>query len=402
MSSDTCVVIGASHGAVQLITSLRQEGWDTDIILIGSESHLPYHRPPLSKTALTGEASLENILLRPETFYGKQNITLKLGETVTAIDHPSKSVTLASGETLPFAKLVIAAGANPIVLNLPGEELDGIGYMRNYDDILNLMPHVQEGKKAVIVGGGYIGLETAAALQKCGMETTILEGLDRVLERITGPEISEFYTAAHTRRDVAIVTNAQVSGFAGDGHVREVLCQDGSSYPADIVVIGVGIRPNIALAERAGLAIDNGVSVDEYSQTEDPDIFAIGDCTSFPSPFTGTRLRLESVPNASEQAKCAAAKICGKDKPYTALPWFWSDQYNIKLQIAGLSTGFDDIVIRGDMDAEKFSGWYYQGDRLLAVDCINAPRDFMLAKKLLSQGENPNKAVVSDTEQAIE
>lgn len=396
-----CIIIGASHAAVQLVTSLRQEGWEDEIVVIGSEPHLPYHRPPLSKTVLTGQVPFEKILLRPEPFYEKQNITTKLGETVSGIDRANKSVSLESGETLEYAKLIIATGADPIILNLPGEELEGIGYLRSYDDILKLMPHVKEGNKAVIVGGGYIGLETAASLRKCGMEATVLEGLDRVLQRVTGPKISDFYTTAHNKRGVNIVTNAQVSGFAGDGHIQEVLCKDGSSYPANLVVIGVGVRPNVALAEAAGLKIDNGIRVNKFSQTEDPDVFAVGDCTSFPCHFTGTHMRLESVPNASEQAKSAAAMICGSEKPYTALPWFWSDQYDLKLQIAGISMGFDDIVIRGDMENEQFTAWYYQGGKLLAVDCVNSPKEFMLAKKILSEGRSPSKEDVQNPEEEV-
>lgn len=398
---ERCVIIGASHAATQLIASLRQEGWTGAITVVGSETHLPYHRPPLSKTVLTGESPFEKILLRPEAFYQKQEVDLKLGTTVNKIDRNSKSVALSDGSTLAYSKLIITTGADPIVLNLPGESLDGIGYLRSYDDIVKLMPHVAEGKKAVIVGGGYIGLETAAALRKCGMEATILEGMDRVLQRVTGPKISAFYTQAHAKRGVEIVTGAQVSGFDGDGHVSAVLCKDGSRYDADLVVIGVGVRPNIHLAQEAGLAIENGICVDEFSQTEDSDIFAVGDCASFPSAHTGARLRLESVPNATEQAKAAAAKICGQEKPYAALPWFWSDQYDIKLQIAGLSIGFDDIVIRGDMETEKFSAWYYAGDKLLAVDCINAPKDFMLAKKLLNAKQSPSKAAASNPEAAL-
>lgn len=402
MASNPCIIIGASHAAVQLITSLRQEGWDQGIVVIGAESHLPYHRPPLSKTVLTGQMPFEKILLRPEAFYEKQNVTLRLGETVASINRDEKNVTLSDGETLEYANLIITTGADPIILNLPGEELEGIGYLRNYDDIKKLMPFVEEGKKAVIVGGGYIGLETAAALRKSGMEVTVLEGLDRVLQRVTGPKISEFYTKAHNRRGVNIVTNAQVSGFSGDNHVQKVLCKDGSSYDADLVVIGVGVRPNIALAEAAGLKVENGICINEFSQTEDPNIYAVGDCTSFPCNFTGTRLRLESVPNATEQGKTAAAQICGKEKLYTAVPWFWSDQYDLKLQIAGISTGFDDIVIRGNMEEEVFSAWYFSGDQLLAVDCVNSPQEFMMSRKMLADGNTPSKEVVADPSAELE
>jgi 3-phenylpropionate/trans-cinnamate dioxygenase ferredoxin reductase subunit len=276
-------------------------------------------------------------------------------------------------------------------LNLPGEQLEGIGYLRNYDDTQSLMPYIKEGKSAVVVGGGYIGLETAAALRKAGMVVTVLEGMERVLQRVTSPEISAFYTKAHVTRGVNIVTNAQAIEFVGRHRVEAVKCSNGESYPADMVVIGVGVRPNTALATDAGLNVDNGINIDEFGRTNDPDIFAIGDCTNFPCHFTNTRIRLESVPNAVEQAKSAAAYICGKELPYQALPWFWSDQYDLKLQIAGINTGFDDIVILGNMEDEQVSAWYFAGDRLLAVDAINSTKDFIKAKQLLSEGQSISK-----------
>ena len=396
MSTKRCIIVGASHAAVQLIISLRQEGWEGEITLIGSESHLPYHRPPLSKAALIGDMPFEKMLLRPEGFYQKQNVDLRLGETVSQVDRAGKTVWLEGGESVSYDKLILSTGASPIVLNLPGEDLDAVGYLRSYDDVLKLEPFIEEGRRAVVIGGGYIGLESAAALRKRGMNVTVLEGLDRVLQRVTGPKISAFYTLAHERRGTRIVTGAQASGFGGDGRVQQVLCKDGSNYPADLVVIGVGVRPNTALAEASGLKIDNGVCVDEYSQTDDPDVFAVGDCASFPSVHTGSRIRLESVPSANEQAKSAAALICGTEKPNTALPWFWSDQYELKLQIAGLSKGFDDIVIRGDMDSESFSAWYFQDEKLLAADCVSSPKDFMIAKKLLIAGTSPSKEAVAN------
>ena len=401
MSKENCVVIGASHAAVELIGSLRQNGWEGDITIIGAEAHLPYHRPPLSKTVLTGATTFEKILIRPEQFYNKQQVDLRLGQRVNSIDTANKLVTTDTGESISYSKLVITTGADPIVLNLPGEDLEGIGYMRSFDDTKALMPYVEAGKHAVVVGGGYIGLETAAALRKCEMEVTVLEGLERVLQRVTGPKISAFYADAHAKRGVNIVTNAQVSGFEGTDRVQEVYCRDGLRYQADLVVIGVGVRPNISLANDAGLSVDNGISVNEFCQTSDKNVYALGDCSFFPCAQTGTRVRLESVPNAAEQARVAGAHICGQEKPYEALPWFWSDQYDLKLQIAGLNTGFDDIVVRGDMSTEKFSAWYYREEKLLAVDCVNSPKDFMIAKKLLNAGTSPDKASAADSEQAL-
>ena len=391
MAPSPIVAIGASHASVQLATSLRQAGYSGDIVIVGAEPHLPYHRPPLSKTLLTQQISFDKTLLRQQSFYDKHNIQLKLGARVKSMSRECSQVTLDSGETISYSKLVIATGADPIVLNLPGEQLEGIGYLRNYDDTQSLMPYIKEGKSAVVVGGGYIGLETAAALRKAGMVVTVLEGMERVLQRVTSPEISAFYTKAHVTRGVNIVTNAQAIEFVGRHSVEAVQCSNGESYPADMVIIGVGVRPNTALATDAGLNVDNGINIDEFGRTDDPDIFAIGDCTNFPCHFTNTRIRLESVPNAVEQAKSAAAYICGKELPYQALPWFWSDQYDLKLQIAGINTGFDDIVILGNMENEQFSAWYFAGDRLLAVDAINSTKDFIKAKQLLSEGQSISK-----------
>ena len=391
MAPSPIVAIGASHASVQLATSLRQAGYSGDIVIVGAEPHLPYNRPPLSKTLLTQQISFDKTLLRQQSFYGKHNIQLKLGARVKSISRECSQVTLDSGETISYSKLVIATGADPILLNLPGEQLEGIGYLRNYDDTQSLMPYIKEGKSAVVVGGGYIGLETAAALRKAGMVVTVLEGMERVLQRVTSPEISAFYTKAHVKRGVNIVTNAQAIEFVGRHSVEAVQCSNGESYPADMVIIGVGVRPNTALATDAGLNVDNGINIDEFGRTDDPDIFAIGDCTNFPCHFTNTRIRLESVPNAIEQAKSAAAYICGKELPYQALPWFWSDQYDLKLQIVGINTGFDDIVILGNMEDEQVSAWYFAGDRLLAVDAINSTKDFIKAKQVLSEGQSISK-----------
>ena len=385
------VAIGASHASVQLAASLRHAGYSGDIVIVGAEPHLPYNRPPLSKTLLTQQVSFDKTLLRQQSFYDKHNIQLKLGARVKSISREDSQITLDKGETISYSKLVIATGADPIVLNLPGEQLKGIGYLRNYDDAQSLMPYIKEGKSAVVVGGGYIGLETAAALSNAGMVVTVLEGMERVLQRVTSPVISAFYTKAHVTRGVNIVTNAQAMEFVGRHRGEAVKCSNGKSYPADLVVIGVGVYPNTSLATDAGLNVTNGINIDKFGRTEDPNIFAIGDCTNFPCHFTKTRLRLESVPNALEQAKSAAAYICGKELPHQALPWFWSDQYDLKLQIAGINVGFDDIVILGNMEDEQFSAWYFAGDRLLAVDAINSTQDFIKAKQLMSEGQSISK-----------
>lgn len=395
------VIVGASHAAVQLVTSLRQQGWDHGITIVGREKHFPYHRPPLSKTMLTDGKSVESILLRSELFYEKNHVEMLLGQSVENINKNDKSVTLSSEKVLSYSKLVLCTGSNPIYLNLPGETLKGIGYLRDFGDVDRLSKFVKKGKRAVLVGGGYIGLEAAAALRSFGMEVTILESMDRILRRVTEPEISAFYTNAHTTRGVNIVTNAQVSAFSGEEQVQEVICNNGQRFPADLVIIGVGVRPNVMLAEKVGIEVDNGIVVNAQMLTSDPDIYAIGDCASFPSPLTEARIRLESVPNANEQAKCAAASLCGKLKTYDAVPWFWSDQFNMKLQIAGLSHGYNNMVLRGDTMSEKFSAWYFKEDILLAVDCINSPADFITAKNLLTARKNPDKHLIALSEETI-
>lgn len=384
----TCIVIGASHAASQLVISLRQEGWDGRILVIGDEPYMPYHRPPLSKDFLTGEKSLDEILIRPQAIYEKNDVEFKVGERIKTIDRDKKTVSLTSDEVLSYDKLAICTGARVRTLSLPGSDLAGIHYLRNLGDIENLKPFIAEGKNAVIVGGGYIGLETAAVLNKLGMKVTVLEMAPRLLSRVAAPELSEFYARVHTEEGVDIQTDVSVSGFEGksegEGQVSRVVCDDGKSFDADLVVVGVGILPNIELAEDAGLAVENGITVDQYCQTSDADIVAAGDCANQTNVFYGQRLRLESVPNANEQAKVAAAALCGKQKASNPLPWFWSDQYDLKLQIAGLSQGYDQIVIRGDKtEGRSFVAFYLKQGVLIAADCVNRPQEFMLSKRLI-------------------
>ena len=382
--SHTCIIIGASHAAAQLIPGLRQEGWAGDIVVISDEPHLPYHRPPLSKAFLSGEKTADSLKIRPAAFYDKQNARLKTGR-VAGIDRSQKTVTLTGGETLPYDKLALCTGARVRKVNLPGSELGNIHYLRSISDAEAIKHQVVAGQKAVIVGGGYIGLETAASLTKLGMQVTVLEMAERVLQRVTAPEVSTFYERIHRDQGVRIMTNCGVEAFLGDAQVEKVRCTDGTELDADLVVVGVGVIPNTELAEDAGLAIDNGIVVDEFCRTQDPDIVAAGDCTSHISKIYERRIRLESVPNATEQAKTAAASICGKEKDCTTLPWFWSDQYDLKLQIAGLSQGYDQLVIRGDKDSgTSFAAFYLHQGRLLAADCVNRPKEFMLSKRIIA------------------
>ena len=381
----TCIIVGASHAAAQLAPSLRQEGWQGRIVVIGDESCLPYHRPPLSKAYLRGDKQPDDLLIRVADIYARLNIEFRLGERVESIDRDDRTVTLRSGEKLAYDKLALCTGTRVRTVTLPGSTLSGIHYLRNIDDIDRIRADVRAGGRAVIVGGGYIGLETAAVLTKLGMRTTILEMAPRVLARVTAPQVSSFFERVHREEGVDIHTGIAVRGFDGAVRVEKVLCADGAFFPADLVIIGVGVMPNVELAARAGLATDNGILVDACGRTADPNIVAAGDCTMHPSPFYGY-IRLESVPNATEQARSAAAALCGKEKPYAALPWFWSDQYDLKLQIAGLNQGHDQVVVRGAPEGGRsFCAFYLKGGQLIAADCVNRSQEFIFSKRLIAE-----------------
>lgn len=379
-----CIIIGASHATAQLIPSLRQEGWDGEILVISDDPNLPYHRPPLSKAYLSGEKDAASLGIRPAAFYEKQQAEFKQGR-VTSINRQEQSLSLASGETLQYDKLALCTGARIRKADIPGVGLDGIHYLRDMADAEAIKSSVVAGQQAVIVGGGYIGLETAASLTKLGMQVTVLEMAERVLQRVTAPEVSAFYHRVHSQQGVNILTGVAAQSFVGKERVEKVVCTDGRELEASLVVIGIGVIPNTELAEQAGLAIENGIKVDSFCATDDPNIVAAGDCTSQVSKVYQRRLRLESVPNATEQAKTAAATLCGQQKDCTTLPWFWSDQYDLKLQIAGLSQGYDQVVIRGDINSDDgFAAFYLQQGKLLAADCVNRPKEFMLSKRLIA------------------
>lgn len=384
-TNQTCVIIGASHAGSSLATTVRKDGWLGRIIVLGDETVLPYHRPPLSKALLMGEKTADQLEIFRSAVYEKANIELRLGVSVEKIDRAGKTVLLNNGETIAYDKLGLCTGARVRKLDIPCANLKGVHYLRTLADAQAIQKDVRAGGKAVIVGGGYIGLETAASLRKLGMDVTVLEMMNRILERVTAPELSAYYSDLHQRHGVNIIVNAQALELRGTDHVRQVVCNEGRILDADLVIIGIGVIPNTELAADAGLEINNGVVVDEFAQTADPDIVAVGDCTNHPNDLLGYRLRLESVPNAMEQAKSAAASICGQAKSYHALPWFWSDQYNAKLQIAGMNRGYERVVIRGVPSSDQFVAWYLKGDQVLAADCINSPKDFMTAKKIISQ-----------------
>jgi 3-phenylpropionate/trans-cinnamate dioxygenase ferredoxin reductase subunit len=385
MTSDTTIIIGASHAAAQLSTSLRQEGWDGDILVIGDEPWLPYHRPPLSKTFLAGDKTIEELYIRPAAFYAKNNIQFQQGR-VTAINRAQQTLTLSDGAQRHYDKLALCLGSRVRKAGLAGEELAGVHYLRNIADVIGIQPQVAPGKRAVIIGGGYIGLETAAALKKQGMDVVVLEMAERILQRVTAPELSAFYSRIHREEGVKIHTGISVTAICGDGRAEKVVCANGAEFIADVMIIGVGVLANVELAAEAGLDVDNGILVDEFCRTSDANIVAAGDCANHFNSFYQRRLRLESVPNASDQGKVAAATLCGQRKEYKSLPWFWSDQYDLKLQIAGLSQGYDQMVIRGDnMASRSFAAFYFKDGFLIAADCINRPQEFMLSKKIIAE-----------------
>jgi 3-phenylpropionate/trans-cinnamate dioxygenase ferredoxin reductase component len=386
------VIVGASHAGSQLAVHLRKSGWEGRIVLIGEERWLPYHRPPLSKAVITGAKEPDAIQLRPEVMYQNNQIELHLQTHVDSILSNERRILLSTGEALHYDVLALCTGAAAIRLPL-GDGLDGVCYLRSMDDVLAIRDRLPEVKQAVIVGAGYIGLEAAAALQQQCIDVTVLERADRVLKRVTGEQVSRYFEQLHQHHGVSIHCGVEVTGINGQGQVDSVTCADGSEYPAQLVIIGVGVSPQTALAESAGLRIENGICVDEYGQSSDPHIFAAGDCASHPSIRYQRRLRLESVQNANDQSRVVALNMVARqqgrepDEIYNALPWFWSDQFDIKLQSAGLHEGHDRTELDGTLDPVEKSGFvvrYFKGEKLIAADCVNRPKDFMAIKTALA------------------
>lgn len=355
--------------------------------IVGEEPVLPYHRPLLSKDVLKGRRTFQQILIRPESTYAKEDVHLILGQRAVAIDRGNKSVTLADGSSLAYWKLVLTLGASPRRLPIPGAGLDGVCYVRTIADIERMLAAVTPGGKAIVVGGGYIGLEAAASLRALHMDVTVLESQDRILQRVTCPIMSRFFTRLHREEGVQVHYGNTIAAIHGNGRVTGVELEAGRVVSADLVVIGIGIEPNVALAEQAGLPVDNGIVVDQYGRTADPDVYAAEDCASFTHPLYGRFMRLESVQNANDQGIVVAKSLCGVAEPYQAVPWFWSDQFDVKLQIVGLSEGYEHIVVRGDVErGRSFSLCYFKDGRLLALDAVNRARDFVSARKLVAEG----------------
>lgn len=383
--SDPIVIVGAGQAAGQAIVSLRQEGFDGPITLVGDEAYIPYQRPPLSKKFLSGEMGLERVYLKPEAFFADQGVELCLGRRAVTLNRTGRSIALDDGSALTYSKLLLTTGSRVRRLPVPGEGLEGVHYLRTVADVLAIRGALTPGCRLVIVGAGYIGLEVTAVAARMGAQVTVLEMETRVLARVTAPAMSTFFEREHRAQGVDIRLQTRVQGFTDDGtgKLAGIECADGSRIEADLAIVGIGILPNVELAEAAGLPCDNGIVVDEHAQTADPDIFAAGDCANHPNDLVGKRIRLESVQNAIDQAKAAAAAMCGNPRPYTEVPWFWSDQYDLKLQIAGLAEGYDDTVVRGNPEDRAFAMFYLKDGVLIAVDAVNAVPEFMIGRKMI-------------------
>jgi 3-phenylpropionate/trans-cinnamate dioxygenase ferredoxin reductase subunit len=394
------VIVGAGQAAAELAVALRQEGCAGRILVIGEEAQLPYQRPPLSKAYLSGKVGPEGLLVRPPAAYEQAHIDFMLGVRVEAIDRQAHRLRLEDGRSVGYGMLALATGGRARRLEIVGSDLHGIHYLRSQADVEAIRPGLRVGRRLVIVGGGYVGLEVAAVAVRLGLQVTVLETAPRVLARVTAPQVSAFYEALHRDNGVEVLTGVEVEGFAAGEcpvHVGEVLCKDGRRIEADLVIVGVGLIPNVELAAAAGLEVDNGILINEHGRTSDADIVALGDCTSHPCLFYGRRLRLESVPSAIDQARTAAATLCGKSRKTESLPWFWSDQYDLKLQMAGLNQGYERVVLRGSFERRSFAAFYMKGERVIAADVVGRPADFMQAKRLITE-----RVMVDDTALADE
>ena len=391
------VVIGAGQAGATLVEKLRANGYAGKITLIGDEPHLPYQRPPLSKKYLLGEMALERLYLRPATFYAEQNVEVLTGVSVDTIDRKAKTLSLSDGHNLAYDKLVLTTGSVPRALPAPiGGQLENVFVVRKLADVDAMSPAFERGGHVLIVGGGYIGLEAAAVAAMKGLKVTLVEMAGRILQRVAAPETSDYFRALHQSHGVNIVEGVGLDHLTGQPAVAGAVLSDGTVLDVDFVIVGIGITPATKLAEDAGLAIDNGIAVDFNGQTSDPDIYAAGDCSSF--PYRGIRVRLESVPNAIDQATAVAANLAGTPTEYVAKPWFWSDQYDIKLQIAGLNSGYDKTVVRPSERAGSQSVWYFANERLLAVDAMNDPKAYMNGKRWIEAGLSPTPAEIADPE----
>ena len=382
----TCLIVGAGHAGFQLAASLRQHGFAERIALVNDESHLPYQRPPLSKAYLKGTGGPDSLMFRPEKFYHDQKIDL-ISDRAVSIDRGAHKLLLGSGSSLDYGHLVLATGARNRLLDIPNANLDGVRYLRTLDESEALRHRIGSGQRVVVIGAGFIGLEFAATARAKGLEVDVVELGTRVMARAVTAEISEFFQSSHTAAGIRIHLGVQVTSIESDGSkVTGVSLSDGRHMQTDLVVVGVGVLPNVELAAEAGLPVAAGIIVDEHLSTSDPDISAVGDCALYASPRFGGSLRLESVQNATDHARCVAARLTGDAKRYDGLPWFWSDQGPHKLQIAGLTTGYDQVVVRGDRGQGAFSAFCYKSGQLVGIESVNRAGDHMFGRRLLPNG----------------
>jgi 3-phenylpropionate/trans-cinnamate dioxygenase ferredoxin reductase subunit len=378
------VIVGAGQSAIQCITSLRKEDYPGLITLVGEEEHLPYQRPPLSKGFLEDTVSNERLYFKKLEFFVENKVQLKLGTKAEEIDIENNNIHLSDNTKLSFDKLVFATGSSVRKLDFPGKDLNSIHYLRGLDDALSIKKDLQTRQNIVVVGAGYIGLEVAAIAAKQNKSVTVIEMADRVMNRTVDPQISDYYLKLHQKNGVTFKFNTSLKEIVGASNPEKVICSDGTEVKADMVIIGAGIMPNVELAENAGLSCDNGIVVNEFGKTDHANIYACGDCTNHPNKLLNKKIRLESVHNAMEQSKTVASSIIDKSIEYNQIPWFWSDQYDHKLQIVGLSGEHDKVIMRGDMSDAKFMLLYTKDEKLIAVDAVNNSKEFLICKKLVA------------------
>ena len=381
------VVIGGSHAGHQVAIAARAAGYEKPVTVLSDEKELPYQRPPLSKAYLMGKVTRDGLLFRPESFYADQGIDLRLGVTATAFDNQAKAVTCDDGTVLPYEKVVVATGTRVRKLPVEGADLAGVHYIRTLADIGAIMDGLDKVENVVVIGGGFIGLEGAAALRTMGRTVTVVEMAERMMARGVGETVSAFYAEHHRSQGVDVRLSTGIEKLVGsDGGVTGVVLATGETVPADLVIVGIGVLPNQEIAEQAGVACDNGIWVDEYMQTSEPGVLAAGDCTRFRSRFAPDGIRLESVQNATDQARTAGATVAREDKPYDAAPWFWSDQFDLKLQMTGLTFCYDKEIIRGSVADGTFTVFYFKDGKWLGTDTVNQPADHISSRRLLDAG----------------
>lgn len=399
MSDQSCfIIIGAGHAGGRAAQAMRKAGFEGQIVLIGEETFPPYERPPLSKELLYGDHGLEKAQLHDPAWYDENNVDLRLDAQATSIDRDAHTVTLADGETVRYDKLLLTTGARVRRLPIPGADLDGVFYIRDYNDTQGLRARLGPGTKAVVIGGGFIGLETAASAMARGASVVVLEASDRLMGRSIAPDVAAWFAAMHRDRGVDLRLGAAIESIEGDGKVERVVMADGEKIEADVVVIGIGIVPNVELAEAAGLEVDNGIVVDDHGRTSDPDIYAAGDVANQPNAFTGRRLRLESYQNAQDQAQAAARNMCGGDEVYEDSLWVWSDQHDVNLQMTGVADDWDELVWRGDVEGGVFTVFYLKDGRIIAVNTVNNGREMRPCQRLIQTGKQFDAAVLADPE----